>query len=645
MASQQETLRQLSKETLTQRLLSRFKYAQSYRQAWEDRAIDWYKLYIGHREPLTADDDGRSNLHIPRTYEQIDTLRARIVKAFFAQRPYIEFLPKPDTDQVHDWIRQANDAKAQLASSLVDDQLEKNGIYRLFYDWVTNLLIAPAAIMSVGWRYEERTVKRRVEQPVTIIDPWTGAAMPIIDPYTGQPMTSMAVIEQTETTWDDNEIQVVDFFDFWPDPQGADIDSCRFVFQREWMTRDQIEARLAVLEHEMGGEGRVHRIDWDKLHGGDNFMSESKWQRLSAVGLAPDAGGDVWEEGEKPGRLYEVLHYWTDDETAMIINRMELSYDGPNPYWRHGKKPYVMASFDPLPNEPYGMSAVQVIEHLQHELNTQRNQRIDNVSFVLNRGWMVLDGADVDESQLISRPRGVVRVPSFDMIRELTTPDVPGSSYTEEAIVKQDMENALGVAPVVRGVAGARQQTATEVMNQTTAAGIRFDVKIRLYQTLGLDRLAYLMDCNNQQFIETPRLVRLYQDDDAWEWKTIQPGELVGEHDYRPSGSATDPAANREVRRQQLFQMIEMAVKFQLPIVKLEELIREWFATFDLRNVDKFLISEDELRQMQMMQMLMSGGAPMMPGMGPAGAPGPSPAPMGMMAPADAQAPGGVPVV
>src|SRR5690606_10890162 len=276
-ATQRRTNR-MNREELTRRLLARFEYARRYREPWEDRAVEWYKLYIGYRERA---EEGRSNLHIPRTYEQIDTLRARIVKSFFGSRPYIEFIPKPDNDQVHDAVRQANEAKARLASALVDDELERNNIYRPLHDWVTNLLISPLAIMSVRWRYEERTVRRRVEQAVLTVDPWTGVVLPMVDPYTGQPVTQLVVVEQTEPEWDDNELQVVDFFDFWVDPKGHDVDSCRFVFQREWLTREQIEAYLSVLEDEMAsvGGGEVFPVRWDEIQGqSEALLTEGKWQ-------------------------------------------------------------------------------------------------------------------------------------------------------------------------------------------------------------------------------------------------------------------------------------------------------------------------------------------------------------------------------
>src|SRR5690625_7976043 len=108
---------------------------------------------------------------------------------------------------------------------------------------------------------------------------------------------------------------------------------------------------------------------------------------MRAVGLSPasDEGACGEEQSGRIGKLYEVLHYWEDQRYALIVNRTELAYEGRSPYWKHGKKPYVVASYSPMPNEFYGMSAVENIEHLQHELNANRNQRIDNIGVMLKR--------------------------------------------------------------------------------------------------------------------------------------------------------------------------------------------------------------------------------------------------------------------
>lgn len=616
---------------LTARLLHRFNYADAYRRQWEDIAKRCYQIYVGWRDELPPEKRGRSNLHIPRPYEQIDALRARIVKSFFATRPYMDFIPIPNSSKVDPETMRANARQADIAAALVDQQLEKNGIVKKWYDFVTCLLVFPAAIMSVGWRYETKRVRRRVEVPVLTLDPATLSPVPVVDPMTGEIATQLIVQESEEVVWDDNEVQLVDWWDFWGDPAGHDIDSCRFVFQREWMTRDKLESKLALLA-QSDPEGRLYPLDWDTLKDANSYLDEGKWERLSAVGLTPDPGGDYWADGEKPGERIEILHYWTDDQYAILVNRKQLAWYGNNPYWRHGKKPYVMASYEPLPNELYGLSAIQIIADLSDELNTLRNQRIDNVSLVLNRMWKKRRSAEVDESELVSRPGAVIELDNLDDIIPLETPDVTASSYNEEVIVKQDMESALGTTAIVRGADPTRRETATEIMQKNANAGIKFEVKIMLYQQLGLERLAYLMDMNNQQFIDTERLVKLFGSENAWDWYLAKPGEIIGEHEYRPAGSNVDPAANREVRRQQLTEMLQAVHALNMPYFDRYKLARLWAESYDLRNVDAIMVPEQVYRQQELMQQLMTQQA-LMPQMQPSpGAPGltaaPGPMPM-----------------
>jgi len=574
------------KERLAE-LRSRFSYAESYRKQYDERAIACYKLYVGYRDKAKV--AGRSNLHIPRVYEQLDTLRARLVKSFASTRPYVDFIPqaRPQStlEQVH-----LDELKADIASALVDMQLEQNNWKELFYDYVTSLLIFPASIMGVGWKLDRRMVMRKVEVPRVIG----------LDPY-GRPIvtTDIQVIETPEIAWDDNELVNIDYFDFWPDPRGRDIDSCRFVFHREWMTREQIEERLEVLYQ--AGAGEVFAPDWSEIENATAGLEEGRWERLSSVGLTPTTSDGYWPK-EGTGQLYEVLNYWEDEIYSLMVNRTALVYEGKNPYWRHSKKPFSVATFERLPNEFYGMSAVQLVEHLQHEINTHRNQRVDNVSLVLNRMWKVRRGADIDESELVSKPHGIIYMDNPDDVVAFDMPDVTASSYNEEQIAKMDMENTLGVPSVVRGVDSQRKETATEIVTKSTNAGLRFDVKIMLLESMGFKRIAYLMDCNNQQFIDTPRLVRLFGDEG--DWRLVQPGELIGEFDYRPAGANIDPAANKEIRREQLGRLMAMVMQTQNPYVDLYELTRMWVQSFDLRNPDKVLKSPEQIQQEQEQQMM-----------------------------------------
>lgn len=598
-----------------QDLITRFNYSDSWRQQYDQKAIEWYKLYVGYRDQPAV--QGRSNLHIPRVYEICDTLRARIVKSFLSARPYFEFSPAPPRNGQVD-MKMLNEKKGDLAAALVDQQLVLNNFTYKFYNYITSMLIFPLAIMGVGWRYEERIVKRRVPKIVGYFN----------TPYGPQPNIQLVLEESPEPVWDDNEIVNVDFFDFWVDPRRADIDSARFVFHRDWMTQEELQNYLEVLRGRESGE--VFDLRWDELRNAGSNLSEGRWDRLSAVGFVPETDTGFWNEDDheeaRKGNLFEVLHYWENNRHSVLVNRIALAYDGENPYWRHGKKPFVTTCYEPLPGEIYGMSAVQVIEHLQHELNTQRNQRLDNVSLILNRMWKVRRSADIQEQELVSRPHGIIHVDNPDDVTEFVMQNVASSSYQDEMLTKTDMENAIGTPAVVRGANPERKETATEIITKNSNASIRFDVKIMLFEATGLSRLVNLMDMNNQQFIDMERPIKLYGQDDANQWAVVQPGELIGEWDYSPSAANVDPAANKEVRREQLSQVLAFAVQSNDPHFKRAEIYKAWLQAFDFKNPERFLYTDEEVMAMQQaviaqmqrqQQMAMAqqgaGGQPPMP--------------------------------
>src|SRR5690606_36006650 len=129
-----------------------------------------------------------------------------------------------------------------------------------------------------------------------------------------------------------------------------------------------------------------------------------------------------------------------------------------------------------------------------------------------------------------------------------------------------------------------------------------------------------------------PRVVRLFGQDATEQWQWVQPGELIGEFDYRPSGANVDPAANKEIRREQLNQVMEVVLRTSNPYVDQYELTKMWLESYDIRNTEKLLITPEQLmmQQLGMASQLgapVQGGVPLPAGAPPGGAP-PLPAPM-----------------
>jgi len=595
-------------ETMAGELLERLNYASSHRLQYEDAAANYYKQYVGYKEDLAEEFSGRSNLHIPRTYEEIDTLRARMIKSIFATRPYIDFIPKPagivpDGIEPKMYIELLED-KAKIAASVVDDQLD--GLVVPMYGFITNMLIYPVSVASVGWKYETRTITETVQVPEEKM---------VFSKDAGMNISTMEYkdreVETEVIVYDDNEIKPIDYFDFWLDPRATNLDNARFAFHREWLTKNELVDYLTWTQ-EVGAGEVYFPDDWDSIAAAGVNLDDGRVTRQAAIGLQAETEQGYWEKASD-GYLYEVIHEWTKTTHRMLINRTYVIMDGKNPYTKHGKLPFIAASFEPLPGEFNGISACQLLEHLQAELNTTRNQRVDNVSFILNRMWLVRHGADIDENELISKPAGIIHVDNIEQdVKELDTKLTVGpDSYKEEEILKADMENAVGVPAVVRGASeSAGDQTATEVVTKSSSAGIRFDAKVMLFEALAINRLAYLMDCNNQQFIDDQRLIQVYGPMGA-EWKAIDPDHLIGEHNYRPAGSSVDPMANKELRRKQLNELFAIVSQQQVlsPYIDMYELIRLMLETYDIRNVDSIMKNKEqvqfEMQQQQMMQAAM----------------------------------------
>jgi hypothetical protein len=567
-------------------ILTDLDISQDYRQPYEIQAIRGYKQYLGYRKELKNKD--RSNLHIPVMYRIIDTIRSRVVKTVAGNRPYVDAVVKPGPGASPE-LMAANEEKAKIPASLIDIQLEQNRFAQMVYDFTTAKLIFPATIMGLCWRKDEEKVKKRVQFE----------ALGLKFPFA-------VTKESKEVTFDDNELIYVDFFDYWPDPWGGSLDlrQHNYGIHREWLTKEQIERKLEFYKKQQIGEVFMPtEQDWKNI--ADVDIPDNRFDRVGAIGMPVPDNQSIQSDnkGNYRNRRYALYNHWTRDGLKLIINKTFVPFIGENPYWRHRQIPFMMQSYEQLPGEVYGRSLAFFEYYLQEELNTIVNQRVDNISLIINCMWKKKRGTLVDDSQLVSRPGGIVEVDNMDEIEQLVFHDVTAPGWTHQQDVIGQMEDAVGSPAIVQGIDGGTSQTATEITSQNSNASIRFDVKV-IVDSDGWKRLFGLMDMNNQQFITDERLVKIFgQAGSKDEWRKIGPLDLIGfERDYQMSNARVDPAANKEVRRQQLWEALVNGKQAQLNL-DFDAIAFEWLKTFDFANPEKYQLQPEQIQQ-QMMQML-----------------------------------------
>ena len=148
----------------------------------------------------------------------------------------------------------------------------------------------------------------------------------------------------------------------------------------------------------------------------------------------------------------------------------------------HGKRPYVMGCAILETHKVMKSSMPVLIRPLQTESTAVRNQRLDNVLFVLNKRWLVARGRNADTGSLIRNvPGGITMTtdPKNDIV-ESNWPDVTSSSYVEHDRLNSEMDDLAGnFSPSTRVANNAVNDTLGGSKMASQGAGLMSEYLLR----------------------------------------------------------------------------------------------------------------------------------------------------------------------
>jgi hypothetical protein len=127
----------------------------------------------------------------------------------------------------------------------------------------------------------------------------------------------------------------------------------------------------------------------------------------------------------------------------------EALLDTPRPIeqaYFHGKRPYVIGCCVVETHTAYKNGPVRLGRDVQQELNQNANQRIDNVSFAMNKRYLVKRSAQVDLRSLQRNVPGsgtLVNDTEKD-VKVIETNDVTASAYEEQDRLNLDFDDLTG---------------------------------------------------------------------------------------------------------------------------------------------------------------------------------------------------------
>jgi len=488
-----------------------------------------------------------SKIYNPYSWSNIETIVPRMV----AQRPSVEYKPREPQDEM----------SSDIHTALFEYWWNKDRAFEKVVSWIKNALIYGTGIAKLYWKNTEREVTSYEFDQM---------GKPLID-ENGEFITKTEKITET----DDPCMEVVNLYDFFVDPEATDIQDAEWVIHRYYKSLAELE-EAGCYENLKKLKRYISKIE--------KSPEETERHEL--------AFGHRGEQDDTVDKI-EIWEMWDRDGLTVMAAGEVVIREQSNPFW-HGQKPFIALKDSIVPHEFYGKGEIEPIIKLQHALNTIQNQIMDNRTQTLMNMWKVT-GENVDESELVFRPNGVIHLSSeYEKVDPIVPPDLTANAQKDLSLIKSDIQQALGIYDYTKGADSGTNKTATGISLIQEAANARFNHKIQLLEE-ALKTLGEMVLALYQQFITDEKVLRVVGKRGE-EFVRVIPAEIAGQYDCMPEAGST-LLIDKQKEREDIMQLYSVFAQEPFENLKME-LKRKILEKFGMEALEDALDQDiDEWQQ------------------------------------------------
>ena len=623
----------------------KFKLAETARKPHQTQ---WEEQYMMYRSFVAAKKPGmwRSQVWIPMSFYVIETITPRLCASIPAARvdpvgPE-DVQPAETMEELLKWAEDKSELYPEQVKAVKSSLMYGTGILKTGYGEKRGFNIKQEPVM------EQSTIQVATGETDLDGNPMMqempGDPQPVVDEKTGQP--KMQTVREEYLTYAGPVAEAVDIANFFPDPMGDDVQSCRFVIHRVYRDAEHIKSKIKDGTYKVPDPE-----EWRRFL--DNRVTIAHMDRDSMIEL-----GAPFDESGNDKDLFALLEFWTKDYVITIAGENAegiLLRCERNPY-AHGEIPFVKVVDHIVPHVFWGIGELEALKGLQEVLNEIWNTRIDNVKLVMNKMFAVVADYMMDPSELVVRPGQVVRMreglPLEQVFAEMNFGEITGSAYTEAQEIEREAEKATGVSPYQTGQdSPAYNRTATGVALISEQGNTRFSFKVTLAEHTGYKHLVRQYAALLQQFLPEDLVLRIeggeaqqkFQQaqmmasnqmqqmiaaglppdqaqmqaqmmmqqamidpatgmpiDPLSGWKAVTQESINGRFDFDiEAESSTQTVSTRREQTLSMYQTVANDPYFK-PRKPREDLLKE----FGRKNVDDYLLSDMEIQMMQQAQAM-----------------------------------------
>ncbi len=468
---EQQTLLQTVTQNYRQWKQSRTRLESTWRECWEAYLCDVKSLYTISDEH--APD--RSRVARPVLYEAVEGIHSNILNAMFpSSERFFSVLGKREEDHQH----------AKVIEEFLRNKLEATSFFEKYALFLKQAIITGNSVAAVPWRQSTR--KRRVTQPVTLLGVPIGSRKEIVE----------------ELAFNGPDFEVIDMFDFLIDPNEPDFAKANIIRK---VSRSLPELKAMRIYSNLENLQAINLTE----------ENPNKSSKRNAFGIDEPIPGQS-AQNEKITLLeawgnFRVGDKFYENYVCVVANDERIIRFEPNPY-DHGMKPFVFTTFIPVPNEVYGIGAIEKSLGLQHAINTLTNQKLDIINLSINSPFTYLINDDVfDPDTVVTRPGALIPVKSHDTLRPIEYLNNFTVAFTEIAELKAEIQEATGAFKYFTGADSKNdvKRTATEVSALVSGGTQKFSYFIAHLENSSLEPLLEMVFENAKQFMQNPEVIQV----------------------------------------------------------------------------------------------------------------------------------------
>lgn len=426
--------------------------SQAYHAKWDKWERNYRNIY--DPEIKAKKETWQATMFIPATVKDVEVISCALTKIGSGKKRPIALEPRESGDEL----------QAELNTDLLDYYREKGDYEIARYDAVKEACIFGSGFIKLFW--EKKTAPRRVVKDVMegIASAMARFRLPQV---IGQKQEWEDVLVKNGVRY-----QHVHIRNIFLEPNALNMnrlihrDSLTYNELRQmadkgffdkksvdelWMVKESgnFEEDISTLKYEQNlTDPTLPRPSYDKKHTVWEYNGPlpKKWVDFSMP--------EGTEEQKKKAEVITPGTALVASGNFFLASGESQNYDGDPGFL---KMDYIRSG------QTYGTGVGQLIEGLQEELNEVRNQRMDNVSLLMNKMFMGIEKYIVDPKEIRSKPGGMIRLKGTEIddvrkvLAEIQISDVPISAFRETAEIERQIQETDAANRATVGSAGMTQ--------------------------------------------------------------------------------------------------------------------------------------------------------------------------------------------